>query len=195
MNQTITSCRGERRLQRVIGLFILLGTLLQMDWRMYAQPAALTEYQVKALFLLNFTKYIDWPAEAFAETNSPITIGVIGENHFGDDLAKAVEGKCVNGRKIVILPLESDKDFCKCHILFISASEKKRVSDIVARIKSRPILTVGETDQFTRQGGIINFTKKEGKVRLEIDLSAAQSAKIQISSRLLSVADVVRGKP
>jgi hypothetical protein len=189
------SCPPQRWLPQTIRLIVLLGMLLQANWRTDAQPAALTEYQVKALFLLNFTKYIDWPTEAFAETNSPITIGVIGQNNFGEDLAKAVEGKSVNGRKIVLLPLESENDWSKCHILFISASEKKRVPDIVAKVKALPILTVGETEQFTQQGGIVNFTKKEGKVRLEIDLNAAQSAKLQISSRLLNVADVVRGKP
>lgn len=174
---------------------LLLGTLLQINWRSEAQPPVFTEYQVKALFLLNFTKYVDWPATAFGQADSPITIGVIGENHFGEDLKKAVEGKSVNGRKIVILPLESESDWSKCHILFISASEKKRLPEILAKVCALPILTVSETDQFIQQGGMINFTRKDGKVRLEVNLESARQAELGISSKLLSVADAVRRKP
>ena len=179
----------------VVRLCLLLGTLLQINWRSEAQPPVFTEYQVKALFLLNFTKYVDWPATAFGQADSPITIGVIGENHFGEDLKKAVEGKSVNGRKIVILPLESESDWSKCHILFISASEKKRLPEILAKVCALPILTVSETDQFIQQGGMINFTRKDGKVRLEVNLESARQAELGISSKLLSVADAVRRKP
>jgi hypothetical protein len=183
------------RLHWCIQLVILAGIFLQTNVRMDAEPASLSEYQVKALFLLNFSKYIDWPAEAFAQPDSPIIIGIIGQNNFGDDLVHAVAGKTVNDRKIVIRPLTSESDWAKCHILFISASEKRRVPDILVRLHGLPILTVGETDQFTQQGGVVNFTKRDGKVRLEIDLHAAQQARLQISSRLLNVADAVRGKP
>jgi hypothetical protein len=159
-----------------------------------AAEASLTEYQVKALFLLNFTKYVTWPAGAFAETNSPIALGVYGEDKFGEDLEKAIAGKNVGGRSIVIQPIKGADDAAKCHIVFISSSEKKRASEIIAQLQTTPVLTVGETEQFIDQGGVINFTKKEGKVRLEINLQAAQQANLQISSKLLSVADIVKGK-
>ncbi len=155
---------------------------------------SLTEYQVKSLFLLNFTKYVDWPAGAFADTNAPVTIGVYGENKFGDDLPKAVAGKTAGGRSITVRQIEKTEDLGKCHILFISGSEKKRVAEILGRVKALPVLTVGETDQFIDQGGIINFTMKEGKVRLEINLQSARAANLQVSSKLLSVADAVQGK-
>jgi hypothetical protein len=154
----------------------------------------LPEYQAKALFLLNFTKYVTWPADAFADTNAPITIGVYGENRFGDDLKKATAGKTAGNREIVVRQIESADDLRKCQILFISSSEKKRASEIIERVKAEPILTVGEADQFTEQGGIINFVLKEKSLRLEINLSAAQHVNLQISSKLLSVADVVKGK-
>lgn len=159
-----------------------------------AAETSLTEYQVKALFLLNFTKYVDWPVGAFADGAAPITIGLCGENKFGDDLQKALAGKTVSGRAIVIRQIEKPEDFSRCHILFLSASEKKRAAEILAQLKDLPVLTVGEFEQFTDDGGVINFTKKEGNVRLEINLPAAQRAHLQISSKLLSVADVVKGK-
>jgi YfiR/HmsC-like len=162
--------------------------------RLAAGEASLTEYQVKALFLLNFTKYVTWPSNAFAETNSPFAIGIYGEDKFGEDLEKALAGKNVGGRSIVIQSIKNADDSAKCQIVFISNSEKKRTPEIVAQLQSAPVLTVGETELFTDQGGIINLSKKEGKVRLEINLQAAQLANLQISSKLLTVADVVKGK-
>jgi hypothetical protein len=180
---------------RSFGVLLWVALLLTPNPGDCGDGPSLTEYQVKALFLLNFTKYVEWPEAAFDHPDAPITIGVIGENHFGEDLKKAMEGKSVNGRRIVILPIENEGDWGKCHILFISASEKKRVAEILARVGTLPILTVGETEQFTQQGGIVNFTRKDGKVRLEINLAAAEKANVEISSKLLGVADVVRGKP
>jgi len=160
-----------------------------------AGEPSLSEYQVKALFLFNFAKYIDWPSTAFPDTNAPIVIGIVGENNFGGHLRKTVEGKNISGRGIVIRGNVKEEDFDKCHILFVSASERKHIGEVCSRVKGAPVLTVGETEQFTQQGGVIGFVKKEGKVRLQIDLDAARSAKLQISSKLLSVADSVSGKP
>lgn len=154
----------------------------------------MTEYQVKALFLLNFTKYVDWPPTSFVETNTPIIIGLYGENRFGDALNKAVEGKTISGRRIIVQSIDRDDDLGKCQILFISDSEKSRLGEILDRVKALPVLTVSEIDQFLEQGGAINFVKKDGKIRLEVNLDAARLAKIQISSKLLNVADVVKGK-
>jgi hypothetical protein len=157
-------------------------------------PAA-TEYQIKALCLLNLAKYVDWPAQAFSETNSPIVIGIIGENKFEDDLKDAMEGKCIGGRRIMVTAVASEKDYRKCQILFIGASDTAREAEVMKGVKSLPILTVGETEQFARDGGIIDFTTRDEKVRFVIDLNAARAVGLGISSRLLSLADTVRGKP
>ena len=156
--------------------------------------ASLSEYQVKSLFLVNFAKYVEWPAMAFTDASAPIVIGVTGENNIGAQLEKAIEGKNVSGRAIRILTVQKDEDFAKCHILFVSASEKKHFGEILSKVQGLPVLTVGEAEPFLQQGGMINFTKKEGKVRLQIDLDAARKAKLQLSSKLLSVADSVTGK-
>ncbi len=179
-----------RQAKQVLGLMsLLLGVNLG-----YGGESAYTEYQVKALFLLNFTRYVDWPPAAFAGTNTPITIGLYGEDKFGDALKQAVGGQTVGGRRIIVQPIEKGGDPGKCQLLFISASEKNRLGEILGQIKALPVLTVGETDQFLEQGGVINFVKKEGKIRLEINLDAARRAKLVISSKLLNVADVVKGK-
>jgi hypothetical protein len=176
-----------------IGLLVLAAALFDASPG-HCADTSFTEYHVKALFLYNFAKYVDWPTNVFSQADSPITIGVLGQNNFGDDLKSAVAGKTINGRKIIILQIENESDCGKCQILFISNSQDARVADILSKIKLLPILTVGESDSFFLQGGIIHFALKDGKVRLEINLAAARSAKVQISSKLLSVADTLKGQ-
>jgi hypothetical protein len=153
----------------------------------------LTQYQVEAIFLFNFAKYVDWPAAAFPNVTAPITIGVVGTDPFGDNLQNIIQGKTINGRPFVIKHLASDSDLGGCQILFISDSEATRMGEVLDRAGALPILTVGEDEEFAQNNGIINFVLKDGKVRLEIDLTAAKKNKLTISSRLLAVADVVRG--
>lgn len=152
---------------------------------------SMAEYQVKALFLLNFVKYVDWPAAAMPGANSPIIIGILGQDNFNDSLTHAVEGKNINGRAIIIKHLSSNDALNGCTILFISSSENSRLDEILSKTSTLPILTVGEDDSFLQNGGIINFTLKEGKIHLEINLKVAQKVKLQISSKLLNVADSV----
>jgi hypothetical protein len=155
---------------------------------------ALPEYQVKALFLLNFTKYVDWPPQAFAGSNTPVTIGLCGDSKVVEALKNIAAGKSVGGRPIVIRQLESADDSSQCHILFIGESESSRVGGILEKASGLPILTVGEGELFSRNGGIIKFVLKNENVRLEIDLAAAKKAGLTVSSKLLAVADVVTGK-
>jgi hypothetical protein len=156
-------------------------------------PVAL-EAQVKAAFLFNFTKYVDWPAAAFTNAAEPIVIGVMGADGFGDTLRHNVMGKTINGRPVVIKHLDSDLQISECQILFVSHSEASRTSAILDKAGAFPILSVGEDGQFMRYGGVINFVLRNGNVRLEINLIAARKAGLTISSRLLAVADTVEGK-
>jgi len=160
-----------------------------------AGEATITESQVKALFLLNFSKYVSWPDDAFPTTNAPITIGVYGENHIGDDLQKAVTGKTVSGRGVVVRSIDDPEAADACQILFIAGADRKRAGEFLEHLKQRPVLTVGEADTFLDQGGMINLAKRENRIRLEVNLPAAQQVRLQLSSKLLSVADVVKGKP
>jgi hypothetical protein len=154
----------------------------------------LQEYQVKALFLLNFTKYVNWPPTAFAASNSPITIGICGESKLIDALKSVVAGKTIGDRAISVRHIEDTADLSQCQILFIGDSAAPQMHDILEKAGGLPVLTVGEDDAFGRNGGIINFVLKNANVRLEIDLEAARKAGLTISSRLLAVADVVKRK-
>jgi len=152
----------------------------------------MSEYQVKALFLLNFARYVEWPAVAPGEKND-IVIGVLGDGKLGE-MAGFVKGKSVDGRPVSMRQVQTPEEYEKCHMLFFVASEKARFSEILAGIKTKPVLTVGESDRFLDQGGVINFVKKDERIRLEINLTAARNAKLKISSKLLNVADRVTGK-
>ena len=181
-------------LVKITVVIALLGFLPAIYQARAADAPALTEYHVKALFLFNFAKYVDWPPESFSTTNAPIVIGVLGRDNFQDDLPHIIEGKTVNGRNLIIRHITSDDEIAGCHILFISSSENLRLGEALGKAAALPVLTVGEHEQFLQKGGIINFTLKEGKVRLEVNLDAARQAKLQISSKLLGVADIVKGK-
>jgi hypothetical protein len=178
---------------RTVSLIVLTAFLF-CPGTVNGGDATFTEYHVKALFLFNFAKYVDWPAETFPTATTPIVIGVLGQDNFKDDLQHAVEGKSINGRAIIIRRVATDAEMAGCQILFISASENAGLDEILAQTRVLPILTVGEQEQFLTKGGIINFTLKEEKVRLEINLDAARQAKVRISSKLLAVADMVKGK-
>jgi len=183
----------RRLLRKAAGLIGLCGLLLAVG-NAAGMDVSMTEYQVKALFLFNFTKYVEWPAGTFANAHAPITIGVLGRDKFDDNLLHAVEGKTVNGRTCVIKHLASGEDPGGCQILFVCDSEASQMAGIMAKAGPLPVLTVGEDEPFAQDGGIINFVLKNGNVRLEIDLAAAKKAGLTISSRLLAVADVVKGR-
>jgi len=177
-------------------LFLCLGlVLLQAAREVRAQESQPTEYQIKAAFLYNFAKFIEWPPEAFAQKESPFVIGILGDNPFGTDLEKAVHNKTVNDRPLEVKECRSVTEATNCHILFISssekkpsASEKKRLSEIFAGLRGNSVLTVGETDGFTENGGMINFVQESNKIRFRISDDAAKAARLKISSKLLSLA-------
>lgn len=147
-----------------------------------------SEYQLKAAFLFNFAKFVEWPAESFPEEKSPILIGVLGENPFGGELERTIRDKTVNGRALQLKEYRSPADAKACHILFISSSEKKRLPEIFESLRGTSVLTVGETDNFTESGGIISFVREGNKIRFQINDQAARSARLKISSKLLNLA-------
>jgi len=184
-------CLFWHRLRFLLALIVAWGFFHTASLRAADLPV-LPEAQVKAAFLINFPKYMDWPAEAFAETNSPVVIAVLGESKVADELQKAIVGRTVAGREIVLKRLASGQTPVDCHILFISASEKN-ASAVLFGLKHNAILTVGETADFLDHGGIINLARRDRKIALDVDLIAASDARIKISSKLLSVANVVKG--
>jgi hypothetical protein len=152
-----------------------------------------TEYQVKAAYLFNFLKFVEWPGDPVANTNGRWVIGIVGENPFGNDLAQAVSGKNVQGHMLEVKSFQSGEDLRACQILFIGDSEKKRVSSILSGLHGASVLTVADTDRFTESGGMIQFVMEDKRVRFGIDVGAASRARLKISSKLLSLAKTVTG--
>jgi hypothetical protein len=153
-----------------------------------AQESQPTEYQIKAAFLFNFAKFVEWPPAAFAEATSPMVIGILGENPFRDDLERTIRGKTINNRPLVIKEFRSPAEATNCHVLFISTSEKQRLPEILKSLHGTSVLTVGETDRFTETGGMINFVAEGNKIRFQINEVAARNAGLKISSKLLNLA-------
>lgn len=160
----------------------------------HAQPASAPEYEVKAAFIYNFAKFVEWPEGAFSTGDSDMVLCVANEIPFGKAL-ESIRGKTVKGRRIVVRQYKDVEDIAACHILFIGSSERKRLGQILEAVKGRSILTVGDEQGFAQQGGIINFIIAENKVSFEINLDAARRAGLEISSKLLRLAEIVREKP
>jgi hypothetical protein len=177
------------------GLLLILW-VAGLFWSV-AAPAAvatvkLSEYQVKAAYLYNFARFIDWPAQTFPTKEDPVIIGVLGEDPFGPLLEKTIGTNTISGRRILIQRLDISSDYKKCHILFISRSETEGLTTILQKLKGLTILTVSEVEKFAQRGGMINFNMVEDTVKLEINRQAAEQAGLQVSSRLLGVATIVK---
>lgn len=147
-----------------------------------------TEYEVKAAFLFNFSKFVEWPPKAFTSESSPMVIGIVGDDPFGDALAQLVKDQTAQGRNIEIRHFAADEDCSASHLLFLSRSVAARTGEILRRIQGRPIVTVSEKDNFVRQGGVIGFVLVEDSVRFDINASTAERVGLKASSKLLAVA-------
>jgi hypothetical protein len=155
---------------------------------------ALTEYQVKAAYLFNFLKFVEYPNESFADPLAPIVIGVVGDDPFGSALPQVVTGKTVQGRDLVIRNYRDGEELRGAHILFISASEKKRLPMIFSNLHGSSVLTVADMEGFLDAGGMIQFLNENDRVRFAINLDATTQARLKLSSKLLSLAKVVGGE-
>ena len=156
--------------------------------RLSAQTSA--EYQLKAVFLFNFAQFVDWPPKAFPEPQTPLVIGVLGEDPFGNYLDETVRGEKVNGRPLAVQRYRRVNEIKICHVLFISHSESDRLEQIFASLRGRSILTVGDVDDFCLRGGMIRLVNEKNKIRMHINLEPVKAANLTISSKLLRVAEL-----
>ena len=188
-----------RRLHRGlwIGLFtMILGTACPaIAW---GTPQVSEEYQIKAAFLFNFIKFVDWPKERFSSDKEPLVVGVVGKDPFGENLDQLAQ-KPVKDRPMVIKrfgatspdgdPVHAQLDQIRqCHVIFISPLEKKANRRLIEALSNAAILTVGDTEGFLDDGGMINFLVEDRKVRFEIGLAKVRSAKLDVRSQLLRLA-------
>jgi hypothetical protein len=174
-------------LNMVVGCVLALG-LLSSTLITVARAQSPDEYQVKAAFLYNFARFVDWPGEAFSDAGAPFVVGVIGNDPFGGALDQAINGKNIGGRQMTVRRLKWGQDLRSCHILYISSSERRHLPQIIQSLRGANVLTVGDMDQFNQQGGIINFILETNRVRFEINPRGADQARLRISSKLLALA-------
>jgi hypothetical protein len=185
-------------MKKVGTLIVILSLLTTMALGSHAEgleSSDSSEYLIKAGFIYNFAKLVEWPATAFAQPESPIVIGILGDDPFGSTLDRIVADKKINGRGFAVKRLKWTrelKDLRDCNILFVSSSEKEHLDSVVEAMKWLPVLTIGDTPGFARRGGIMNFTLEDNKIRFEVNVEAAKHADLTISSRLLTLARIVQ---
>jgi hypothetical protein len=149
------------------------------------------EYDVKAAFLLNFVRFVQWPAASFPEPGAPVCICVLRQNPFGDTLDRLVEGESVSGRPVSVRRIWTPDEAPACHVLFVPQSVLLEDGD--AAVPADPgLLTVGESDAFLRRGGVIAFYTEAGRIRFAVNQDSAERSKLRFSARLLRVARLVR---
>jgi hypothetical protein len=147
-----------------------------------------SEYQVKAAFLFNFAKYVEWPESAFPEPADRIVLCILGENPFGALLEEIVKDKKVNGRGLAVREIKSVSATAGCHLVFIASSERLRFDEILGGLADRPVLTVSDAESVADRGFVLGLTLKENRVRFEVNLIAARRAGLKLGSQLLKVA-------
>jgi hypothetical protein len=177
---------SPRRALWMLGLLMLLGAT-------HAQSSSADEYQIKAAFLYNFAKFVEWPPNGFRDGSAPLRICVLGHDPFGEALRNITHEKTVNGRKLEVDTVADLQNARSCHILFIAASEKAQLKHIFESLEGSDALLVGDVKDFIEQGGMINFVLENDRVQFEVSRKAAEKAGLKISSKLLAVAKVVIG--
>jgi YfiR/HmsC-like len=182
---------GTRRTLRAFILLLLIAASFKAAPSSSAQSTVAREYQVKAVFLFNFAEFVDWPPAAFGDAQSPLIIGVLGEDPFGSYLDEAVRGEKVNNRPLVVRRFQRVEDVTACHILFVGFRDHDQLERALSGLKGRSILTVGDADDFSRLGGMIRFVMENNRIHLRINLGAAREAGLMISSKLLRPAEIV----
>jgi YfiR/HmsC-like len=187
--------RGVRRPHRCVAA--LLAALVWTSSNLHPQSAKPTEYQVKASYLANFVKFIEWPQGASAPPNGasqapePFAICVLGQDPFGPALDAALAGETVDRHPLLPRRVKNAREGAGCRVLFIAEGDRELRKDLAALDKS-PVLTVGDQPEFLKRGGMIQFVLEENHVRFEVNLAAAKRAGLNLSSELLKVAAAVR---
>ena len=171
---------------------VLLACAMVSPSSLEGQRAKPTEYEVKATYLFNFSRFVEWPAQGVQAQSDSFAICVLGENPFGPALNATVARETIAGKGVVARQIPAPQDAVNCHVLFISSSEEKRVKEILASLGTASVLTVSDLPKFTQRGGMVQFVLEDNKVRFEVNSATAERAGLRLSSELLKVAVNVR---
>jgi hypothetical protein len=175
----------------VASLAVLLSLLLAGGRQLSQAQSIDEEYRIKAAFIFHFAQLVDWPPDTPIDTENSLFLCTLGEDPFQGTLESSVAGKLIGNRVMRIRHLAEAQDLQSCQILFIGKGQSRRMAAVVAALHNAPVLTVGEIAGFVGVGGMIGFLLEDNKVRFEINLAAAESARIKIGSRLLMLAQTV----
>lgn len=170
-------------------LFIWFLILLGTGNTVYGDTLVSQEYAIKAAFIYNFSKFVEWPAET-SEKSGNFIVCVLGDEHLVPYFEK-LNGKKARDKKVVIRHIKQAEDIGNCHIVFVGKSEQKNLPEILTKLKGQSVLIVGDEEGFSKQGGMINFVMKDDQVRFEINPNAVKRAGLKISSKLLSLGIIV----
>jgi hypothetical protein len=194
MRQGISTgiCKSAGRLRGSLHRFVALTALSAFIFTstIHAQSSP-TEYQVKAAYLYNFAKFVEWPPRV-ALSESSFNICVLGRDPFDSTFGATVAGENIKGKNVVVKRIPRAQDGASCQILFISSSEEARLKEILAVLDKTSVLTVSDMPQFTLRGGMIQFVTEAKRVRFEVNLTSAERTGLTLSSQLLKVAIGVR---
>ena len=152
-----------------------------------AQSGVVSEYQVKAAFLYNFTKFVEWPPEV-SSGSGPLRVCVLGKNPFGSELETTVQGRTIAGHQLIASRPHTNQEARRCQVLFISSSDPADMKNAIAGVRGAPVLTIGDNEEFLRAGGMINFVLEDQKVRFEINPLPAEREHLKISAKLQALA-------
>lgn len=194
-NQTACTKAGARKAHRrtawrwVSAMFGVLACLIAME--SFASAEQRTEYEVKAAFIYNFARFVEWPATAFERPDAPIVICVLGEDPFGHILDDTVRGKMVGQRPLSIRRIDVAAKAQGCHIVFISRSEHDRLAHVLAAFRDKPVMTIADIEGATQRGAVLNFILENGHVRFAINANSARRAGLNLSSQLVKLATAV----
>jgi hypothetical protein len=168
---------------------VVVAAILMLALAPAVRAQSAPEPALKAAFLYNFAKFAEWPVDA--PPADPLTICVLGDAAIADALDETVKGRTVDGRKTVVVRVKPE-GFRDCHVLYLAGLEAKRAQAIIDGLKGAPVLTVGDREQFAQSGGIAGLFIEQGRMRFAINVEAAQRGRLRISSRLLSLAKIVK---
>jgi YfiR/HmsC-like len=166
---------------------LVFATLLVVHTRATAAEKV-SDYEVKAAYIYNFARFVEWPPEGFPDATAPVRFCILNNHSFEIELNRIVKGKSISGRRIDVIQVLDGEQARKCHVLFIGSSQNRETRHILEALQGANVLTVGESNHFMEEGGIINFVLKNDSVQFQINHKAANQAGLYISSRLLSVA-------
>ena len=181
-----------RRIWRASFFTVIACWLFFGSSKAFSQQAENAEYPVKLAFLYNFTKFVEWPADSYSDPGAPLLMCIVGHDPFNQELEGELRTRTVGDHPVQIRSLRPNDKLSICHIVFVPVTEKEQADRIVKGLKGSRTLTVGESEGFAVSGGIINLTVDGNKVHFEINRIAAERAGLKISSKLLSIARIVK---